>query len=90
MTVRSQGIEDAEYFQLQGKSVEEGIYTFQGRMQPLQSLLQSGKMKIHTFFHTAQGTMKPESLFRCYGRDFKSLRNIHVVYLTVHLHRCGK
>lgn len=53
MTVRSQGIEDAEYFQLQGKSVEEGIYTFQGRMRPLQSLLQSGKMKIHTFFHTA-------------------------------------
>jgi len=39
LTIKSQGTEDAEHFQLQGKSVEEGTYKFQRRMCPLQSLL---------------------------------------------------
>lgn len=60
MTIRSQGTENAEYFQLQGKSVKEGTYTFQKRMWPLQSLFPSGKMKIHTFFSYSTSKIKKE------------------------------
>lgn len=53
MTIKSQGTEDAEYFQLQGMSVKEGTIPFRGKCHHFEAYCSQEKGRSTAFFHTA-------------------------------------